>query len=94
MKLRDVEHKGEKFNIHCNRFVLFDRLGRRLNEWEVAKIENYLDINVLKIVEGGYNNIVYFVGFSTTHIKLDICNDKLLDNFRNLGFGGVETGGY
>jgi len=94
MKLKDVKHKNDKFDIHSNRFVLFDKLGRRLNEWAVADLENYLDLEVLETTEGGYNNLVYFVGFPTTHIKLNICNDKLVMTFGDLKFGGVEEGGY
>ena len=96
MKLRDVKHEemfcGEKmvdnFNIHNNRFVLFDKSGRQLNGWAVEEIPNYLEIEVLETKKSGYQSYVYFVGFPTTHIKLDILNDDLC--WGTLKFGEVE----
>ena len=91
MKLREVKHGAEKFNLYSNRFILFDKLGRRINEWQVAEIPNYLDLDVIKTVGSGFNSLIYFVGFPTTHIMLDILDDELVCD--TLKFGEVETEG-
>jgi len=96
MKLREVTHTekfcGEettdKFSIYNNRFILFDKLGRQLNEWRVADMPNYLNLKVIEVKNSGYQSGVYFVGFPTTHIKLDILDEKLLCG--KLKFGEVE----
>ena len=98
MKLKDVEHeemffgepRKDKFNIHSNRFVLFDKLGRRINEYSVEEMPNYLELEVLEVAKSGYNSLVYFVGFPTTHIKLNILNDEIVCYWQNLKFGEVE----
>lgn len=90
MKLREAEYRGDKFDIHNNRFVLFDNKERVLNCWAVKNLPDYLDLEVLEVKEGGYQSYTYFVGFATTHIKLNICNDKLLDRFTRVNFGGIE----
>ena len=97
MKLKDVEHEEkfcgktikEKFNIHSNRFVLFDKLGRKLNEYEIGDMPNYLELNVLEIAKSGYNSSTYFVGFPTTHIKIDFLNDDFC--YGALRFGEVDN---
>lgn len=72
LKLKDIPH----FNIHSNRFVLFDKNGRRLNEWQIEKhIKNYLELKVIEAKEGGYQDHTYFVGFKTMHLKLDFISD-------------------
>ena len=87
MKLREL--KG--FSIYSNRFVLFDKAGRRLNEWSIAELPNYLELEILETKDSGFQSYIYFVGFKTLHIKLDILNEDLC--FGNLKFGEVETEG-
>lgn len=98
MKLKDVTHEenwgGEKivdkFNIHSNRFLLFDKLGRELNGWSIEKIPNYLELEVLETKRSGYSG--YGVGFPTTHIKLDFLEDHYLC-FGSFRFGDYDTRG-
>ena len=95
MKLKDVKHEEifgskkfiDKFNIHNNRFLLFDKLGRELNGWSIAKLPNYLELNVLETTESGYSG--YGVGFPTTHIKLDFLDDDYL-SFGSFHFGDYD----
>jgi hypothetical protein len=97
MKLKDVTHydkffkSNDKFNIHSNRFILFDKNGNMLNEWAVEKIPNYLDIEVLDVKKSGHQDYSCFVGFATTHIKLNISNVMLRSG--NLKYGEVEEVG-
>ena len=90
MKLKEVKHNGDLFTIYSNRFVLFDKNGNRLNSWAIKELPNYEEIEVLETKESGYQSYVYFVGFSTTHIKLNLFDPKLLDPFRTIRFGEVE----
>ena len=98
MKLKEVKHVenflGEEviddFNIHNNRFVLFDKMGRKLNECKIECLPNYLDLEVIEIKKSGYSSLAYFVGYPTTHIKLDILDDKLLVRSGSL-FGVPEV---
>lgn len=96
MKLREVKHTeklfGESaFDLHSNRFVLFDKDGNRINEWGLEKrYPNYLDLEVIKTAKSGYNSLAYFVGFPTTHIKLNIKDNDLLSSSK-LKFGEEET---
>ena len=99
MVLRDVTHTeyfcGEEekseFSIYSNRFILFDKRGRKLNEFRVSELPNYLDLNVIETKRSGYKSMTYFVGFATTHIMLDICDDNLL-SYSKLRFGEEEEG--
>ncbi len=89
--LRDVEFENDKFCIHSNRFELFDRDGRHLNSFDIARVENYLDLKVLETKESGYSSAVYFVGFKTLHIKLDFYDDDCLgDSDRKFGVDYVD----
>lgn len=88
MKLKEL--KG--FSIYSNRFVLFDKIGRTLNEWAIEKFPNYLDLEIIETKESGFQSYIYFVGFKTLHIKLDILNDGLLSPFQ-LNFGEVQIEG-
>ena len=98
MKLKDVTHEEnwgskkmvDKFNINSNRFLLFDKLGRELNEWSIEKIPNYLELEVLETKRSGYSG--YGVGFPTTHIKLDFLDDNYLC-FGSFCFGDYDTRG-
>lgn len=76
LKLRDVEFEGNKFDIGSNRFVLFDKNEKEINEFQLADMENYLDLEVLETKESGYQDRTYFVGFKTLHIKLNIDGEK------------------
>lgn len=97
MKLKEVTHTEnfcgaettDSFNIHSNRFVVFDRDGYRINECYLEKIPNYLDLEVLETKESGYSSLVYFVGFPTTHIKLDLKAGKY-DILPGLKFGEIH----
>lgn len=97
MKLKDVVHeekfcgkmRKESFNIHSNRFVLFDKLGRKLNERQIEDMPNYLELDVLEVAKSGYNSSTYFVGFPTTHIKLDFLDYSFC--WGTLRFGEVEN---
>lgn len=92
MKLRDVIHKeepfdDERYSAWSNRFELFDKLGRNLNQFKIEKIPNYLDIDVLEVKEGGY--IGYGVGFPVTHIKLNFLNNEYLGCCSSIKYGGT-----
>lgn len=96
MKLKDVTHVekwGEKkmvdkFDIHSNRFLLFDKLGRELNEWSIKRLPNYLELEVLETKKSGYSG--YGVGFPVTHIKLDFLDNSFVA-FGNFHFGDYDT---
>jgi len=89
MKLKELKN----FNIHSNRFVLFDKTGRELNWAAIEKLPNYLDLEVIETKDSGFQSYVYFVGFATLHIKLNILNDNLVCPFHPLKFGEVEIEG-
>lgn len=101
MKLKEVTHTEnfcgketvDKFNIHNNRFVLFDKYGNRINEFMLAKVLNYQEIEVLEVKRSSYTSYVYFVGFPTTHIKLDFFNKDLLYPITSQKFGEAEEVG-
>lgn len=76
LKLKDVEFEGSKFNIHSNRFILFDKNGKEINEYQLHDMDDYLDLEVLETKESGYQDMTYFVGFKTLHIKLNIDGAK------------------
>lgn len=94
MKLKDVKEltSGQPFNIHNNRFVLFDKNGNQLNCWAVEDtIPDYPELEVIETTESGYNNSQYFIGYPTTHIKLNIkANDETLHPFSSIKYGEVE----
>lgn len=76
LKLKDVEFEGSPFDIGSNRFVLFDKNEKEINEFQLADMENYLDLEVLETKESGYQDRTYFIGFKTLHIKLNIDGEK------------------
>ena len=85
-RLKDI--KG--FYPMSNRFVLFDKNGKRLNGFALMKQPDFLELPVLETKESGYQSLTYFVGFATLHIKLDYENEDMLDKWNNLTFGETE----
>ena len=76
--LKDI--KGFNVFFPSNRFVLFDKNGNKINAFELSKMSNVLDLNVLETNKT-------FVSFPTLHIKLDIEDKNLLCGWSNLKFG-------
>ena len=87
--LKDI--KGFDPHFPSNRFVLFDKNGNEINVFELNKLPNFLDINVLETKESSYTSLTYFVGFPTLHIKLDIDDKNLLCGWSNLKFGQEQV---
>lgn len=96
MKLKEVVHEEvlygektiEKFNIISNRFLLFNKFDRELDKYSIARLPNYLELEVLEIKTSGYSG--WGVSFPTTHIKLDFPYNRYLfdDDFY---FGDYDT---
>lgn len=90
--LEDIDHYDEwvkftkPYNINSNRFLVFDRKGIGINMFYLKKIPNFLKIKVLDIALSSYSG--YSVGFTTTHIKLDL--DVFTPNQISIRFGEPE----
>lgn len=99
MRLKEVSQKEnlfgeEKFNIHSNRFRLFDMYERPLNETALDKDCDIGEIQVLETIVVSYFNRAYFVGYPMTHVKLEIDGWRYLDKYCNAKYGKSEEGGY
>lgn len=88
-KLREVKHREgyytDTYSIHNNRFELFSRDEKNLNEYELEQREDFLDLPVLEVKKVRYSG--YGVSFPVTHIKLDIGSDEVrfADNYPKYG---------
>ena len=94
MKLNEITHDENgvryRFNIECNRFVVFDRNGYEINIYYLEDQPNYGDFKVIAITKSSYSG--YGVGFPTTQIMIDYDPGDQWIN-KEFSFGDADTRG-